>query len=491
MFKEPSGQANHGGGHNHPPSCTCPWCATTAQPPSSTAAFPTVTASMNDHQPDHQDEQQRDQHDGQQRDQHDDHHHSHDEQHHDVRDPNDHGTAVTWEEHPWRHDPDEARSMSNRARRSTRGPYKAAITPKIAERHIHIPADALTEAEDALIEITRFDTELSNLLPGSPDGSPGELGPLASVLLRTESAASSEIENVTAGAKALALAAIEEKSGTNAVLVTGNVNAMRSAIDMADDLSVDTILAAHRTMLDGHAYAQPGQFRDGQVWIGGRAPSPHTAFFVPPHRSWVPAAMDDLMAFCDRTDMPVLPHAAIAHAQFETIHPFADGNGRTGRALVHAMLRRSGATRRITVPVSAGLLADTSTYFDALTAYRDGDTGPIVTRFADASFAAVDNGRTLARDLANTYATWESKIRARSDSGVWKVMPHLVAQPAVTVRHIQQQTGASYPAAQNAIDHLVNAGVLAPASASRRNRVWIAEDVITALDDFAARAIRR
>jgi Fic family protein len=201
--------------------------------------------------------------------------------------------------------------------------------------------------------------------------------------------------------------------------------------------------------------------------------------------------MADLLRFCHRTDMPVLVHAAIAHAQFETIHPFADGNGRTGRALVHALLKRGRATTRLTVPVSAGLLVDTESYFDALMVYRQGDAAPIVERFSQAAFRAVSNGRRLETDLADIYAQWEHAVSARRDAVVWRLLPLLVSQPAVTIRFIQESTGASQPAAQNAVDQLVTAGVLAPATQNRRNRVWIATEVIAALDEFAARAGRR
>ncbi|WP_408654831.1 Fic family protein [Jatrophihabitans sp.] len=113
----------------------------------------------------------------------------------------------------------------------------------------------------------------------------------------------------------------------------------------------------------------------------------------------MPAAIVDLETFLSRNDLPPLIHAAIAHAQFETIHPFSDGNGRTGRALVHSILRAKGLTRQVTVPVSAGLLADTNSYFAALTAYREGDPEPIVERLSNATFAAVNNGRTLVAEL--------------------------------------------------------------------------------------------
>jgi hypothetical protein len=155
------------------------------------------------------------------------------------------------------------------------------------------------------------------------------------------------------------------------------------------------------------------------------------------------------------------------------------------------LLKRGRATTRLTVPVSAGLLVDTESYFDALTAYRLGDAAPIVERFSQAAFAAVGNGRRLDSDLADIYAEWEHAISVRRDAAIWRVLPLLISQPAVTIRFIQESTGVSQPAAQNAVDQLVTAGVLAQASESRRNRVWVAAEVIAALDDFAARAGRR
>ncbi|HET7327970.1 MAG TPA: Fic family protein [Nocardioidaceae bacterium] len=392
--------------------------------------------------------------------------------------------AVRYEDRPW--NADATAAMSRRSRMKARGPYQAAITPEVAERNFRLRADVEAEAADALVEITRFDAE-----PSSIPAEFGGLAPLAAVLLRTESASSSQIENVTAGAKALALASINEKAGPNARMVASNVAAMQRAIEMAEDLNEKTLLAAHAALMGGHEYARPGSYRDGQVWIGGAAATPHAASFVPPHADRVPAAMTDLINFCHRADVPVLVHAAIAHAQFEAIHPFADGNGRTGRALVHVLLKRARATVRLTVPLSAGLLVDTASYFDALTAYRAGDASPIVERFSQAAFAAVSNGRRLDRDLADLYAEWEHVIRARRDAAVWRVLPHLVSQPAVTVRFVQEAAGVSQPAAQNAIDQLVEASVVRPASANRRNRVWVADGVIDALDDFAARVGRR
>jgi Fic family protein len=400
-----------------------------------------------------------------------------------VNQPTDARLSVGWERCTW----DGADTpMSRRERAEAQGPYLAAIPPAISSMDFDIPSAIATEAEDALVEISHFDGELANSLPRAD----GELAPLAVVLLRTESASSSQIEGVTAGAKALAIATLNESSGQNARMVAANVEAMQRAIALADDLSTDSILAAHRALMHGQAYAGPGQLRDGQVWIGG-GPTPHTATFVPPRYERVPALMDDLVAFCQRTDIPVLTQVSIAHAQFETIHPFNDGNGRTGRTLVHAMLRRSGVTRRLTVPVSAGLLTDTEAYFAALGSYRDGDPAPIITQFSRASFAAVGNGRHLVTDLTEIYAGWQHDLPSRQGSAARRLLPHLLSQPAVAVKHIQQHLGVSQPAAQRAVDQLVDAGILRQISTGKRDRAWIAREVITALDNFASRSGRR
>lgn len=391
--------------------------------------------------------------------------------------------SVGWERCDW-NEPEIP--MSRRERAVATGSYLASVPPEISRMAFDIPSEVAAAAEDALVEISRFDAELAASLPRAD----GELAPLAVVLLRTESASSSQIEGVTAGAKALAIAALNQSSGQNARMVAANVEAMQKAIDMADDLGIDSILAAHRALMHDQVYAQPGRLRDAQVWIGGGA-TPHTATFVPPRQERVPALMDDLVAFCTRTDIPVLSQVSIAHAQFETIHPFNDGNGRTGRTLVHAMLRRSGVTRRLTVPVSAGLLVDTEAYFAALGSYRDGDPAPIITQFSRASFAAVGNGRRLVADLTGIFAEWQDTLPSRRGSAARRLLPHLLSQPAVTVRHVQQYLNVSQPAAQRAIDQLVEVAILKQVSTGKRDRAWIARDVINALDKFATRAGRR
>ncbi|GED09929.1 hypothetical protein CCE02nite_19280 [Cellulosimicrobium cellulans] len=150
------------------------------------------------------------------------------------------------------------------------------------------------------------------------------------------------------------------------------------------------------------------------MWIGGSDISPAGADFVPPHHERVPGAIADLVAFVARADVVPLAHVAIAHAQFETIHPFTDGNGRTGRALVQAMMHSSGLTRNATLPLSAGLLADVDSYYAALTPYRAGHPAAIVHQFVQASARAVKNGRQLVEQVRSIRARPGSSTRPAS-----------------------------------------------------------------------------
>jgi len=386
---------------------------------------------------------------------------------------------IAWEEHAWE-SKILAEMISVRARQRHAGPYRAAVVPDIADQTLQLPADVATLAEDASVEIARFDAELG-----------AEVAPFASVLMRSESASSSRIENLTAGAKSIALAELGSRDKRNATEIVGNVAAMIAASELADRLDADAILAMHAALLGGVQPDIAGRWRDQQVWIGGDAIGPHGAAFVPPHHEHVPALIADLVQFARRPDLPTLSQSAIAHAQFETIHPFPDGNGRTGRALIHAMFRGRGLTRNVTVPVSAGLLTDTSGYFDALTAYREGEPAAIVERLANASVEAAANGRQLVGDLRTIRRGWDDKVKVRRGARAWQLTDVLVRQPVIDATAVARELDVTPQNALRAIGPLVDAGILEEFTGFARNRLWQSREVLNALDDFAARAGRR
>jgi Fic family protein len=386
--------------------------------------------------------------------------------------------ALTYESLPWQ--PAEPAYGWRTARRRHRGPYEAAIAPEIAEAIVSLPSDVAAIAEEAAAEIARFDAELGR-----------EIAPFAAVLLCSESAASSKIERLTASSRAIAEAELHGHAGRNASLIVANQRAMTAAIALAERIDADAILAMHAALLDRSDPDRAGQWRDQPVWIGGGALGPHGAAFVPPHHSRVQANVDDLVRFIARDDVPILAHAAIAHAQFETIHPFPDGNGRTGRALVHAHLRAKGLIRNVTVPVSAGLLTDVGGYFTALTRYRDGEPTPIVESFASAALQAVANGRRLVEDLHAILQDCHDRVRARRDAATWRVADLLLRHPVVNAALVAAEVGIAPQNIYRSVRPLVDAGVLVEVTDRKRNQLWRAPEVLDALDRFAARAGRR
>ena len=394
---------------------------------------------------------------------------------------------VGHEEHSWVADSD---GLSTRAQvRAGSGPYLSTIPPRIAELVLRLPGDLSADVDEATAALSRLDSHAASTL--GPQSA--ELGPMSSILLRTESASSSQIENLTVGARQLALAEIDQGGSTNARTVVANVRAMEAALGLADSLDQQAVLTMHDVLLSGQRGAEQhaGQYRSTLVWVGKSDISPLGAEHVAPQPELVEPAMADLMAFVDRDDLPALVQTAVAHAQLETIHPFADGNGRTGRALVHAMLRAKGVTQTVTAPVSAGLLRDTASYFEALTAFRRGDARPIIEQLARASRYAARSGALLVDDLAAEVASSRATLGSlRPQAAAWRLLPHLVAHPVVNAQLVGTLLDTNAVTAQRALTQLTDAGVLRETTGLRRNRVWQHDGVLTVLDLFA-QGIRR
>lgn len=391
------------------------------------------------------------------------------------------------ERHYWKPSSESFMSRTRRVRET--GEYFSAVPARLADRVFAIPASVAANLEESAKRLGEFDS-YSRVRLGRASHA---LGPMSAILLRTESASSSQIEQITVGARNLALQEIGEGKGGNAEVVVGNVEAMRSALKFADDVSEKNLLAVHSALL-GHQrgweqYA--GRYRDTLVWVGGDGSGPRTAAYVAPQPEMVRECMDDLLAFLQRDDLPVLFQIAIGHAQFETIHPFVDGNGRVGRALIHVLLRNKKLVVDITPPVSAGLLAHTSEYFNALMRYRDGDALPVVDRLSEASDYACSTGKALIDELAVQLDEARRQLKGvRHDAGAWKVLPILIEQPVLNLGFLVQRLSMSTVTASRSLHVLENKGVLVTTMGGRRNRVWEHKGILAVLDDYAAK-IRR
>lgn len=398
--------------------------------------------------------------------------------------------ALSHEDHEWLAETD---GMTSRAMLSAAsGPYRSSVPAAIGDYAPSIPADLAADVEEATAALTQLDVYASAKLGAeSPT-----LGPMSSILLRTESASSSQIENLTVGARQLALAEIGQSTSDNARTVVANIRTMEAALALAERLDEDAILAMHRELLSGEPSWKDhaGRYRDSLVWVGTSSITPRGASHVGPQPHLVPAAMGDLVRFMARDDVPVLVQSAVAHAQFETIHPFSDGNGRTGRAMIHAILRGKGTMTRTTAPVSAGLLTDTTAYFDALDTYRAGDARPIVEQFARASRYAASTGTRLVDDLSAQVDDARARLAAaglRPQASGWKVVPLLVSNPVVNSRLLAGRLHMSDMTAQRALAQLTEAGVLEEKTGMRRNRVWQHSGILGVLDQYAQQIRRR
>jgi Fic family protein len=214
--------------------------------------------------------------------------------------------------------------------------------------------------------------------------------------------------------------------------------------------------------------------RTEQNWVGGSGWSPLRADFVPPPEPEVRRLVDDLARFVTATNGNPVVRAAIAHAQFETIHPFIDGNGRTGRALIHTVLRRTDALRNTLIPISTVFAGDINAYLAGLTAFRKDPPrlDDWIIGFANAAELAAANAVRLSDDIAalddevrDTLIHYRqeqgiSPAKPRRDAVILRILDVLATEPVFTIETVAARHQVSTAAAHRALVELAEAGIL-------------------------------
>jgi len=311
---------------------------------------------------------------------------------------------------------------------------------------------------------------------------------LFSTLLKSESIASSMIEGYVTPPRDVLLAEYApEIAGRTAGVILGNIRATRTAVDaLGGAWSHETIDSVHHTLLP---QLGPG-YRRQRVWIGGRTIL-HAAF-VPPDPAEVEPAMADLIDYANRGGETVLTKSAVIHAQFETIHPYIDGNGRAGRALVHGLLHRSGIITGAVLPISTILKARSDEYVAALTAYRYDGVSPdqriaaldsLVEVFATATDDAITVAERLYADTEAVEQRWrECLADVRRDALAHRILALLPDHPVLASDVVATKTGGSPAAISGALDTLVDRGILQPARGRyRRMSLYVASELLNLL----------
>ncbi len=249
------------------------------------------------------------------------------------------------------------------------------------------------------------------------------------------------------------------------------------------------LLAIHATLMEGEPdRVTPGAFRREQNWIGGRLDSPRDARFIPPPDDELEPLIDDLMAFARDTDLPPMAAAAIAHAQFETIHPFLDGNGRVGRCLIHIVLRRSGVAPAFVPPVSTVLAARPEQYVDGLVAFREGSVATWCASFAGALETAARESSRLAEQIRAKQSEWRTRAGSpRRDSAAARIIRVLPAEPSLSAGTVRAAIGSSHQRALDGLKLLAEAGILRQITEGGYDRQYAADELFDLIESFEER----
>ena len=368
--------------------------------------------------------------------------------------------------------------------------YEAYVPDLLAERRLVLlspeAAGDLQDAEQAIKALNESSPILASLEA------------VARLFLRAEAVASSRIEGLEVGAKRLVRAeaarVLGEPAGdVTAEAVLGNVEAMRLAVDVLAEkrqFRVEDLLETHRVLMQHTQYAHlGGVLRTTQNWIGGNDYNPCGAEFVPPPPELVPPLLEDLVEYLNGDQHFPLIQAALAHLQFETIHPFSDGNGRVGRTLIHVVLKRRGLAPRYVPPISLILATRSREYVAGLTAARYvGDPNELsaidgsikwLEVFGAATIRACADAERFGQRIDELVARWRAQAApVRTGSAVDLLIRALPAVPVITITTATQLVGRSFQAVSTAVERLVEAGVLIQTREVRRNRAFEAVGLI-------------
>jgi Fic family protein len=390
-----------------------------------------------------------------------------------------------YEERSWQGSP----TGQARRDRSTSS-YRAYVPDSLVGRALALPADLVADLDDASAAVVALQDSETGL---------ATVESVARMLLRAEAVGSSYIEGLQVSALRLAKEEFAERAGLatsddTARAVLGNIHAMSSALLLADldrAITVEDLCALHTDLLAGTRDERwGGVIREEQNWVGGA--NPCRAAYVPPPHEYVRELLSDLCTYMSRDDHPVIVQAALVHAQFETIHPFVDGNGRVGRALIHVVLRRRGLASSFVPPVSLILATNAGAYISGLVSFRydalDGDPAANeaalqwIDRFVNELLRSCTDAAAFADHLEGLERRWRIAAgNPRRGSAGDLLLAALPGLPILTVETATEATGRHRSNVNDAVNLLRDAGILRQGTVGRRNRVFEVIDLLDAI----------
>lgn len=356
-------------------------------------------------------------------------------------------------------------------------PVDAWLPDRVARLHVELPAATVRRTERAAAAVVRMG-----------DRATGPMEVAARLLLRSEGLASSAIEGVRAPIAEVAVAEAAGPGGAaTAAWVADNLAVVADALaGRGRPLRAEMLRRWHRRLMRHAPEATlVGRWRDRLGWVGGANPLLAAHVGAPPGR--IAGLVDDLVAYVGRADVDPITQAAVAHAQFEVIHPFADGNGRIGRILVGRILaHRLDVT--VPPPVSTQFARDVGGYLAGLTLFRQGQIDPWVAWFAGAVETAATRSGEVLEAAGTLQQRWRDALAGlRADAAARRLVEVLPAHPALTTAGAAELCGVSEQAARAALVQLAERGVLRETEAAARPgpgrppRWWVAHDLLALL----------
>jgi Fic family protein len=371
-------------------------------------------------------------------------------------------------------------------RKSERSPrrYHAWIPEPLADYEPSLSSGLAARCERAGAEVRQLNTEPGALIA---------LEGLGRQLLRSEALASSQIEGLSISHRKLAEAEFGDLASYKAREIVGTIKAMEGALEIGaapEPLGVGSIEAIHREIavvppLDKIA----GQIREGPSWIGGVDPT--SAEYVGPPAEEVRGLLEDLCRFMNRDDISPVAQAAIAHAQFETIHPFGDGNGRVGRCLIQVLFRRRGLAPRYLPPISIVLGSNKDAYISGIEAFRTGAVEDWIGHFAEATELAALNSREFSEEVEALQGDWRVLLRpVRADAAALALIDLLPRYPILTAAAAEGEIGRSRRATITGLERLADAEILTRHRNQKKGDSWEARELFSLLEEFERRTRR-
>lgn len=379
-------------------------------------------------------------------------------------------------------------ALSNPSRRGPHFVVAEAYVPDLLDGVSYVPSLA-TQARLAIAG------EAVAAASARAAASPVEIAQMAGLLARSEGIGSSTIEGYHASLeKVIVESAMDPRphTTTTAGIIRDGIEAITFALeslgDPSEPVTAEGIAAVQRRLLANQNPSLRG-YRRVYVQIGGDPREPASAHFIPPPHGHVSRLVEDLCAYVNRDDdLHPIARAAIAHAQFETIHPFPDGNGRTGRALLQAMLRREGLMRGVVLPISTAISRSPEArdrYIDALNQARrePPNVDALVEAFADFTSESAALIMALVEATERSLADLRRAVAEafRSDSVAHEIVGLLVSKVGVTAAGVAAATGVANQNARTALEAMQERGLVDSRAGGRSGRVYFAPAILEAV----------